>query len=162
VESRSGGPCPANRNRIRPIAPLSLHERHYRLLEEILGQPLPDLQSGVVYRLRAEGFMDLVVEVLPQDRHTGAMVLSLCHYFLQHGDLCQDPEMEVRVYPRREGQPGLVESLTFQQSIPPIYQRVYPEAGMVVPRLKRELNSFLGTWLRNLKAQGHRLVPDTE
>jgi len=31
----------------------------------------------------------------------------------------------------------------------------------VVPRLKRELNAFLATWLRNLKAQGHRLVRDT-
>lgn len=52
-----------------PRRPLSLHERHYRLLEEILGQSLPDLQTGAVYRLRAEGFMDLVVEVLSQDRN---------------------------------------------------------------------------------------------
>ena len=143
-----------------PRRPLSLHERHYRLLEEILGQPLPDLQPDTVYRLRAEGFMDLVLEVLSQDRTTGAMVLSLAHYFTQHGDLCQDPEMEVRVFPPREGQPGLVEALTCAQAIPPVYQRVYPEPGMVVPRLKRELNAFLGTWLRNLKAQGHRLVGD--
>ena len=140
---------------------LSLHERNYRRLEDLMGQPLPDLQTGTVYRLRAEGFMDLVVEALPRCPETGAMVLSLAHYFEAHGDLCQDPEMVVRVFPPRDGQPGLVEALSFQQSIPPVYQRVYPEPGKVVPRLKRELNSFLGTWLRNLKAQGHRLVRDT-
>jgi hypothetical protein len=145
-----------------PPRPLILHERHYRLLEEILGQPLPDLQTGTVYRLRADGFMDLVVEVVSLDRATGAAVLSLAHYFTLNSDLCQDPEMEIRVYPPREGQPGRVEALTFAQSIPPVYQRVYPEPGMVHPRLQRELNAFLGLWLRNLKAQGHRLVRETE
>lgn len=145
-----------------PGRPTSLYERNYRRLEAIIGRPLPDLESGVVYRLRAEGFMDLALEVLSQDRTTGAMVVSIAHYFESRGDLCQDPEMEVRVFPPREGQPGLVEALTFAQAIPPIYQRVYPEPGMVVPRLKRELNSFLGTWLRNLKAQGHRLVRGTD
>jgi uncharacterized protein YqiB (DUF1249 family) len=141
---------------------LSVYEQNYRRLDEILGRPLSDLRSGVVYRLRAEGFMHLVVEVLSEDRATGAMVLALAHYFELNGDLCQDPEMEVRVYPPREGQPGLVEALTFAQAIPPVYQRVYPEPGKVVPRLKRELNAFLGTWLRNLKQQGHRLVPERE
>lgn len=145
-----------------PGRPTSLYERNYRRLEAIIGRPLPDLQSGVVYRLRADGFMDLVVEVLPQDRYTGAMVLSLCHYFVQHGDLCQDPEMEVRAFPPRGGHPGRVEALTFAQAIPPIYSRVYPEPGMVSPRLHRELNAFLGVWLRNLKAQGHRLVSDAD
>jgi uncharacterized protein YqiB (DUF1249 family) len=152
-------PKPPKSNRT-PRPPQSLFERNYRRLEAIIGRPLPDLESGVVYRLRADGFMDLVVEVLPQDRPTGAMVLSLCHYFEMRGDLCQDPEMEVRVFPPREGHPGRLEALTFQQSLPPVYSRVYPEPGMTVPRLHRELNAFLGIWLRNLKAQGHRLVSE--
>jgi uncharacterized protein YqiB (DUF1249 family) len=152
---RQPGPSP-------PRRPLTLHERHYRLLEDLIGQPLADLQPGTVYRLRAEGFMDLVVEVLSKDRSTRGMVVSLAHYFTLNSDLCQDPEMEVRVYPPREGQPGRVEALSFTQSIPPVYQRVYPEPGMVSPRLHRELNAFLGVWLRNLKAQGHRLVRDGE
>ena len=144
-----------------PPHPRSLFERNYRRLEGILGRPLPDLESGVVYRLRAEGFMDLVVEVLPQDRHTGAMVLSLAHYFVQNGDLCQDPDLEVRVFPPRAGHPGRLEAVTFQQAIPPVYSRVYPEPGRVSPRLHRELNAFLGVWLRNLKAQGHGLVSES-
>ena len=105
------------------------YEQNHARLEALIGQPLGDLRSDVVYRLRAQGFMDLVVEVLPQDPETGAMVLSLAHYFEQHGDLCQDPEMTVRVFAPRQGRDGMVEALTFQQAIPPIYQQVYPEPG---------------------------------
>jgi hypothetical protein len=90
------------------------------------------------------------------------MVFSLCHYFEENGVLCEDPEMVVRVFPPRGDHPGRLEALVFQQSLPPVYSVVYPEPGMMVPRLKRELNAFLGVWLRNLKAQGHRLIPDTE
>ena len=126
---------------------------NYKRLEALMGQPLADLRSGRSYRLRAPNFMDLVVEVLPQDPDTGAMVLSMAHYFELNGDLCQDPEMTVRVFSH-----GMVEALTFQQAIPPIYSVVYPEPGMVAVRLKKDLNAFLGFWLRNLKAQGHRLI----
>jgi hypothetical protein len=145
-----------------PRRPRSLFEQNYRRLGEILGRPLPDLQSGVVYRLRAEHYMDLVVEVLPPCPETGAMVLSLCHYYLQNGDLCQDPEMVVRAFPPRGDHPGRLEALYFQQASPPVFSVVYPEPGKVVPRLKRELNAFLGVWLRNLKAQGHRLISGDE
>jgi hypothetical protein len=153
---------PSQRGSNPPRRPRSLFERNYRRLEDIIGRPLPDLQSGIVYRLRAEGFMDLVVELLPPCPETGATVLSLAHYFLQNGDLCQDPEMVVRAFPPRGEHPGHLEALVFQQALPPVYSVVYPEPGKVVPRLKRELNAFLGTWLRNLKVQGHRLVPERE
>ena len=131
------------------------YERNYARLEALMGQPLCDLHSDRSYRLRAPGFMDLVVEVLPQDPDTGAMVLSLAHYFEQNGDLCQDPEMTVRVLPQ-----GMVEALSFQQSIPPIYNVVHPEPGKVAPRVKQDLNAFLSFWLRNLTAQGHRPLSD--
>ena len=104
--------------------------------------------------------MDLVVEVLPQCPQTGAMVLSMAHYFEQEGDLCQDPEMTVRLFLPRQGRHGMAEALTFQQTVSPMYQEVYPEPGKVYPHLKRELNSFLSLWLRNLKSQGHRPVSD--
>ncbi len=128
-----------------------MYEQNYARLQALMGQPLGDLRSDRSYRLRAPGFMDLVVEVLPEDPEAGAMVLSLAHYFEQNGDLCQDPEMTVRVFPN-----GMVEALTFQQAIPPIYSVVYPEPGMVAPRVKKDLNAFLSLWLRNLTAQGHR------
>ena len=132
------------------------YERNYARLEALMGQPLCELRSGRSYRLRSPGFMDLVVEVLPQDEKTGAMVLSLCHYFTQNGDLCQDPEMTVRVF----SSAGMIEALSFQQSLPPIYSVVYPEPGKVDLRMKQDLNAFLSLWLRNLTAQGHRLGAD--
>jgi uncharacterized protein YqiB (DUF1249 family) len=137
-----------------------LYEQNYRRLERLMGRPLSELRSGVAYRLRAEGYMDLAVEVLPKEPAAGAMVLSLPHYFVQHGDFCQDPEMTVRVFPPGPGRPGLVEALTFRQAIPPVYQAVYPEPGKVAPRVKRELNACLATWLRNLRQQGHRSVAE--
>jgi len=35
-----------------------IYRQNYQRLEDLLGQPIPDLRSGVVYRLRAAGFMD--------------------------------------------------------------------------------------------------------
>ena len=62
------------------------YETNYTRLEELMGQPLGDLHGERPYRLRSDqGFMDLVVEKLPSCPETGAMVLSLCHYFEQHG-----------------------------------------------------------------------------
>jgi len=145
------------------------YEINYARLEALMGRQLPHLEFDTVYRLRARGFMDLVVERLPDCQETDGIVLSLCHYFEQNGDLCQDPEMTVRLFP-----PGLLifqqlapstdpalgraEALTFQQASPPIYQQIYPKPGSYYKSLRRDLNSFLGQWLRNLKTQGHRLT----
>ena len=101
------------------------------------------------------GFMDLVVERL---HHLDAdipdqpgLVYSMAHYFEQNGDLCSDPEMTLIVYPERES----AEALSYQQAIPPMYQVVYPAEGSVITAHKRELNSFLKTWLNTLRVQGH-------
>jgi len=148
------------------------YETNYDRLEELMGQPLGQLESERTYRLRSDqGFMALVVERLPRCLETGAAVLSLCHYFEQHGDLCQDPEMTVRAFlpgstaflgmvPATDISHGRLEALTFQQSIPPLYHEVYPEPGRYHPRLRESLNDFLTTWLRNLAAQGHRPVTE--
>jgi hypothetical protein len=74
---------------------------NYARIEKLLGQPPGDLRPDTVYRLRGPGFMDLVVEVLPPCIETGGIILSLTHYFEQNGDLCQDPEMVVRLFPPR-------------------------------------------------------------
>jgi len=141
---------------------VTIYERNFTRLQALMGQPLASLKEHTVYRLRAGGFMDLVVEVLLASPENGTLILSLCHYFEQNGDLCQDPEMEVRVFLPNGERPGTVEALTFQLAIPPIYQRVYPEPGKVIPLLRQQLNIFLGQWLRNLKEQGHRLVTGGE
>jgi len=82
--------------------------------------------------------MDLIVERLLPDmplpnNDSPVMVFSLAHYFKQNGDLCSDPQMVIAVYPELKE----VEALTFEQSLPPIYQVVYPEPGKFYPRQKQ-------------------------
>jgi hypothetical protein len=53
-------------------------------------------------RSQSGGFMDLVFEKLPYlDGFNGqaCTAFSIAHYFKQNGDLFQDPEMVVLVYP---------------------------------------------------------------
>lgn len=145
------------------------YEKSYARLERILGLPLADLELDKIYRLRAEGFMDFVVEILPRCAETGARILSLAHYFRQAGGLCQDPEMTVRIFPpgstaflqmvsSTRHELGRLEALTFQQAIPPVYQLIYPAPGRYYPKRREELNAFLTMWLRNVEHQGHRLI----
>lgn len=151
------------------MARCNRYEINYGRLETLLDQRLADLQPGDCLRLRVPSFMDLVVETLWPCETTGATVLSLVHYFEQNGDLCQDPEMTVRLFhpgsrehgalvPSTSDQNGRAEALMFQTAIPPVYQEVYVSPGRYRPRLHLELNRFLGQWLRNLEAQGHRSV----
>ena len=104
----------------------------------------------------SSGFMDLNYDYLgfrgpTSDDNPGTFDISLAHYFKQNGDMCADPDMEIRVYPKHK----MAEALTFQMAIPPIYQEVYPEPGKVYPKVKAELNHFLKMWLRNCINQGH-------
>ena len=155
------------------MAHKNIYEMNYRRLEELLGQPPEEIEPAKTYRLRSpsECFMDLIVEKLSPCPTIGATLISLAHYFTSHGDLCQDPEVVVRVFPpgsedHRELAPstdcrhGRMEAILFQQAIPSVFQAVYPEPGRYSPRLKRDLNEFLTTWLRNLKSQGHRLLDE--
>ena len=137
----------------------NIFEVNYALLCTLLRCKPEEMEFDRVYRFRSSGFMDLVVERLPNCSTTGAPVLSLCHYFEQNGDLCKDPEMTLRAFKPANLPYGMLDALTFEQSIPPIYQEVYPEPMKVRPKLKEQLNSFLRDWLRNLISQGHRLVP---
>lgn len=106
-------------------------------------------------RSEVAGLMDWVVERLPAlDGASGnehGIAVSLAHYFEQNGDLCKDPEMVVLIYPSQR----MVEAFTFEMSIPPIYQQVFPEPGKFIPQLRKELNIFLRQWLNNLIEQNH-------
>jgi uncharacterized protein YqiB (DUF1249 family) len=126
-----------------------IYERIYQKLDQLGINGL--IASGTeAAKSTASGYMDLSFDRLYDEE--GAVVIALAHYYKQNGDLCADPDMEIRVYPQR----GMAEALTFQQAIPPIYQQVYPAPGKVIPALKKSLNSFLLTWLNNAIAQGHR------
>lgn len=106
-------------------------------------------------RSQVAGLMDWVVERLPHlDGASGndeGIAVALAHYFEQNGDPCKGPEMVVLIYPSQR----MAEAFTFEMSIPPIYQQVFPEPGKLYPRLRTELNEFLRQWLNNLIAQQH-------
>lgn len=113
------------------------------------------LEAGIgSAKSKAVGMMDLSMDRLYSEEN-GAVRIALAHYFRQNGDLCPDPDMEIRVFPVQK----MAEALTFQQTNPCVYREVYPEPGKVNLALKRELNGFLSYWLRNCIAQGHRLCP---
>ena len=97
----------------------------------------------------SSGFMDFNLDILY--REDESVMIALAHYFKQNGDLCADPDMEVRIFPETQQ----AEAMTFQQAIPPVFHQVYPEPGKVIPVLKRDLNNFLNQWLSNAISQGH-------
>ena len=149
----------------------NLYEMNYARLEKLLGRPPMELLGERSYRYRAKPFMDLVVERLPDCQETGAVVISMTHYYELNGDLCQDPEMVLRVFPPEwkghlelapstDAQHGRAEALIFIQAIPPTFDLVYPKRGFVHPHQKRSQNRFLAQWLKNLEMQGHQLVEE--
>lgn len=114
----------------------TIYEINYERLEPLLAD----------YRkIEVKGFMPLVIEKIGENEY------SLAHYYEQNGDLIQDPEMTIKIH---HPEFKMVEALTFYQPAFKIYQEVYPEPGKFYPKLKKELNDFLGMWLRNLKQQG--------
>ena len=129
-----------------------IYETIYRKLDKL--GAIAAIQAGQDYAKShiGEPFMDLNIDVL--DRRADHIVIALSHYFEQNGDLCADPDMEIRIYPAR----CMAQALTFQQAIPPLYKEVYPAPGKVAPQLKRELNDFLNLWLGNCIKQGHRFT----
>ena len=149
------------------------YEMNYARLERLIERPPTELEMETVLRLKASGFMDLVVEVLPPCERTGLSVISLVHYFEQNGDLCQDPEMAVRVIPpgstallrsvhSTDRKHGRLEALTYQTALPPIYHEAYFDDGDYDINRRRSLNNFLSTWLMNLEKQGHQVYEAKE
>jgi len=118
----------------------NIYEKIYTKLEKI----------GVFHveshtHLESPGFMDLVIEKLGDNHY------SLTHYFEQNGDLCPDPDMEIRVHPSSK----TAEALSLQDCFG--YRCVYPEPETINIRAKAELNDFLNFWLTNLINQGFTL-----
>lgn len=128
----------------------NIHETMYRKLTRLL----PDLGSIREHAtLKAAGFMDLNVDIIRVELRYQDIAFS--HYYKHpSGDMIADPDMEIRVWPH-----GAVEALSYQDTFG--YRRVYHTDGdkhLVDTRAKKELNSFLNTWLSNLLQQGHRIV----
>lgn len=97
-----------------------IYETIYRKLDKLGAIAALDAGQDYAKSHIGEPFMDLNMDVL--DRRADHIVIALSHYFEQNGDLCADPDMEIRIYPGR----CMAEALTFQQAIPPIYRKSIP------------------------------------
>jgi len=114
----------------------NIYEKIYNKLNKI---GVLKVESNI--HLKSSGFMDLVVERLGDNHY------SLTHYYEMNGDLCPDPDMEVRVFPDTK----MAEALSFQDVYG--YRRVYYDEEVDL-KAKKELNDFLNFWLNNLINQG--------
>jgi len=101
-------------------------------------------------KLKSRNFMDLNIDHLSHKDDDRGIVISLAHNYIQNGDVMADPDMEIKIIPSMK----MVEALTFQQDNMGIYHQVYFEDGRFNPRMKKELNNFLNSWLKNLIEQG--------
>ncbi len=137
-------------------APFSLSEntdRKRRTQPEMNYARLMELVPHVMdkrYRyakLKADGFMDLSIEWISEDR------IAIAHYGEQNGDLMADPDMTLIV----DNEVKTLMPATYQNDYVGVYQEVYTDDGRWLPRLSRDLTSFLTTWLKNIEFQGHVL-----
>jgi hypothetical protein len=115
------------------------------------------LREGLSLRIDNEPWMALHVEELTAVRGpNGRPVISVAHYFEQNGDLCKDPMMTFEVYIANDGkQTHYYTPLTFEQSLPPLFQEVFLEGFKSYrPQLLRQLKSFAHMWQVNIGHQG--------
>jgi hypothetical protein len=113
---------------------------------------LPHLRNNPI-KLELAGFMPLCIEHVGTGPR-GMPLVSVMHYFEQHGDIMRDPDMESEVDTR-----GIWHPVSFRQdSLGLMQEAVFrdTETGevMVRPRLVRDLTRFMNFWDNNLNQQG--------
>jgi len=104
-------------------------------------------------KVDTSSFMAVHVEMIGTTP-AGAPLFSVAHYFVQNGDMCQDPEMVFMQSTVGIAAAGDYFPVMFQQAIPPVYQEAMnPRTGEHQPRLMAQLASFANTWMKNIKDQ---------
>jgi len=131
-----------------------IYEQIYKKLDNLLPSGIEKFcaNPNKHIKLKAEGVMDLNIDVITwkEDDQKKTFRIAMAHNFIQNGDVMADPDMEIRIHREQK----TAEVLTYQMDSLGIYQEVYPGAGTINIALKKNLNSFLLTWLRNIKKQG--------
>lgn len=87
-----------------------IYENNYKKLLHLI----PDLETASfeARKLKADGFMDLNIDMLYKEEDRTVMALS--HYYKHpSGDMIADPDMEIAVYPERK----MVEALSYQDAL---------------------------------------------
>ncbi len=124
--------------------PNTIPHRNYKKLNKIATGIIEGRYSYL--KLKANSFMDLTIERLSHNR------ISITHYYIQHGDLMRDPDMELIIDHEKE----TIISATFRQDSLGIFQQVYLDDNRWSPKLSKQLNSFLNEWLGNIEQQRYK------
>lgn len=137
----------------------NIYETIYKKLQKLIPD-IADLQPGDTRKSKSNQYMDLNLDVLDRtepNKNFGyeLITIALSHYYKHDsGDMIPDPDMEIKVCPQLR----FAEALTYQDTYG--YKQVYPEPGKFYPKLKKDLNNFLNTWLTNCIDQKHNLDND--
>ena len=116
-------------------------------------------------KLRAEGFMPLVIEMLEENIETlygKAKCVSVAHYYEQNGDLMSDPQMNFIVVDKRSEQTDFESIAIYPQSFRQDNLGVYEESIVIINNKIASFNkyfqyahcTFAVQWLRNISQQG--------
>jgi uncharacterized protein YqiB (DUF1249 family) len=136
--------------KVKPIVIFICQEMSMSNPTTLFTKPLrviPDLRTSQQHViLKADGFMDLSVDILNRKGNTAR--ISIAHNYIQNGHVTPDPDMELLVDFKNQ----TVQAKTFQN----IY--IYSEVENGDDALQSELNKFLEMWLNNLIDQGHNAV----
>jgi len=125
-----------------------------RLIELGIINDKGKLQFEEAVSLESKPFMNLNIDHLSHKDKKGYTVISIAHNYIQNGDVMCEPDMEIKIIPDMMS----IEALTYQLSSMGIYQQVYnDEFTKVNKKLKKDLNTFLEMWLKNLKAQKFKM-----
>lgn len=117
--------------------------------------------QGFYLRILNPPYMPLVIEAIgtgPRD----LPLISVAHYFEQHGDLCADPDVTFEVSDRDANAWEWL-PVTFQQALPPMYhEAVFRDGGKVLirPTVLRSLCTFARHWDTNVREQGFLNQPN--
>ncbi|GHU88162.1 hypothetical protein FACS1894202_03790 [Clostridia bacterium] len=118
----------------------------------------PQIASGEYsyMKLERDGFDPVSLECIGENR------VSVMHTYTMNGDLMYDPMMTFDL----DREARTMTAHEFEQSMPPLYQRVTEPNGdgqsvdgngreSTVRNLQGKLNEFAATWFDNLEQQGH-------
>lgn len=129
----------------------NVYERNFdRLVKLGIINEKGELQFKEALKLKSGAYMDLNLDYLQKDEQ--GEIIAMAHNYEQNGDIMANPDMQIRIIPEMHS----IEALTYQLDSMGIYQEVYPEPNKVNPKVKKELNAFLETWLKNLIVQGFK------
>lgn len=127
---------------------MTIFEKNFKLLKPILDRLEYAYYKDKDYMcLSTEGFMDLHVDILYREP---ILRIAMAHNYIQNGDVCPDPDMEIEIHRGRE----MAVAKTFQD----IYHyECYDDLDDIAHNQKKynDLQSFLNQWLCNLHEQGH-------